>query len=265
MAELISIIVPVYNAEKTVEALMDSVVCQEDRDWEMILVDDGSRDASAELIARYASSDARIRLLRQKNAGAAAARNTALKAVHGDYVLFADSDDTLCPDALAALRKAMTGCELALAHFYFVAGHVTEEKGLLKGSRVMEEAEFFRELVRQPGTFYFSALWNKMYRADIIRENGILFDPFFDWGEDYAFNMQYNRFVHRTALVEQPVYRYVKNISGGSLNFARHLGHSFRVKARLYKTLKALYRYKGLYERYRWYVTRYIFNVTLTD
>lgn len=99
---LISIISPVYNAEKFLQATIDSVQNQTFRDWEYLLVDDCSSDMSADIIKKYQEEDSRIKLVQlEKNSGAAVARNTGLEQAKGRYIAFIDSDDCWANDKLA--------------------------------------------------------------------------------------------------------------------------------------------------------------------
>ncbi|HET8898233.1 MAG TPA: glycosyltransferase family A protein [Rhodanobacteraceae bacterium] len=107
--DLVSVVMPVYDAARWLPQALDSVLAQSHANFEVVAVDDGSRDASADILARYAAADARVRVLRQANAGVAAARNAAIRAARGDYVAFLDADDRWHPDKLtrqlATLRK----------------------------------------------------------------------------------------------------------------------------------------------------------------
>jgi len=90
---LISIVTPMYNGEKFVSQTIESVLAQTYRNWEMVIVDDGSKDNSAAIVANYAEKDSRIRLIQQSNSGSAAARNHALREANGRYICFLDADD----------------------------------------------------------------------------------------------------------------------------------------------------------------------------
>ena len=107
---LVSVIIPVYNTEEFLPLCMETVLGQTWREMEILLVDDGSAPACAALCDEYAARDGRVRVIHKANAGAAAARNTALDAMTGEYVTFVDSDDYIALDMVEALM------ELALAH-----------------------------------------------------------------------------------------------------------------------------------------------------
>ena len=262
---LISVIMPVYNAQKTLARSAASVLSQTYPHIELILVDDGSKDESLRVCREIEKSDARVRVIAQKNGGVAAARNAALNAVRGEFVMFADSDDLLVPDACQAMLDAMGENDLAIAHFYFDFGSSETERGLLKGTRALSEKEFLMELIKRPTAFYFSALWNKMYRASLIRALNLSFDPFLIWGEDFAFNVQYDQAVRGVSLLDKPIYHYIKSPGGTSVRSMLHVVQSCRIKARLYRYFKALYVGKGLYDQHRFLIWRYLWNVTLAD
>lgn len=94
-SNLISIITPMYNGEKYVSQTIESVISQTYPNWEMVIVDDGSKDNSPQIVESYSQKDKRIRLIRQSNAGSAAARNNALRHANGRYICFLDADDLL--------------------------------------------------------------------------------------------------------------------------------------------------------------------------
>lgn len=94
----VSIIVPVYNAEKYLQECVESVLCQTLSDIELILVDDGSTDSSPTLCDQYAAQDRRVKVIHKPNGRAASARNAGLRAASGEYVAFVDADDWISPD-----------------------------------------------------------------------------------------------------------------------------------------------------------------------
>ena len=103
---MVSIIVPAYNAERWLPAAVRSVLAQTEQDWELVLVDDGSTDATPGLCDGYVASDARIRVEHTPNAGVSAARNRGLKLCRGQWILFLDADDVMHPDMLRIMLDA---------------------------------------------------------------------------------------------------------------------------------------------------------------
>jgi teichuronic acid biosynthesis glycosyltransferase TuaG len=117
---LVSIVTPVYRAEKFIGATIESVIAQDYPQWEMIVVDDHSPDDSSEVVQRYASVDPRVKLVRlAKNSGAAMARNAALEAARGRYVAFLDSDDMWLPHKLSTQLAFMDDIKAGLSFTSF--------------------------------------------------------------------------------------------------------------------------------------------------
>ena len=262
---VISVVVPVYNAEKTLEPCVNSILSQDYEALEIFLVDDGSKDGSLELCRKFANRDNRIRVIAQENAGVAMARNAALEKITGDYVLFVDSDDFLSPGACRQLVNTLGDGQLAIGHYYLEIGKTISDRGILSGSPMMDEKAFMAALMKQPGSFYYSALWNKLYLASIIQERCLRFDPFLHWGEDFAFNMQYFHSVKKATATDMPVYHYVKKPGTTSLRALTRIFHSCHIKWRLFCHFRALCKKKGVYAGHRWLVWRYIFNITLIN
>lgn len=117
MQPKLSIIIPVYNAERTLAQCLDSVLGQSCRDFELILINDGSRDASLDICRDFARMDQRIRVISQPNRGPGAARNAGLEIARGTYVQFVDADDLLLDGASEKLIQALRGTDLVIAHF----------------------------------------------------------------------------------------------------------------------------------------------------
>lgn len=127
MNSLVSIITPSYNASRFIEQTIQSVLAQTYQNWEMIIVDDGSKDHSVEIINRYAESDHRIKLIQnQTNKGAAETRNVAIRVAKGDYIAFLDSDDLWVPEKL---EKQLHFMEKNGVAFSFSAYEVIQENG----------------------------------------------------------------------------------------------------------------------------------------
>ena len=147
---LISVIVPVYNAEKYLEKCVDSILGQTHRELEIILVDDGSTDSSGAICDRYAELDARVVVLHKENGGQATARNMALDIAGGAYIGFVDSDDYIAPPMYSTLLSALTenGCEISVCARYTVGEMTGEEKPVFcsENSLLLTSKEALRRL-----------------------------------------------------------------------------------------------------------------------
>lgn len=171
----VSVIVPMYGVEATLERCLDSVVGQTLEDIEVVCVDDGSPDASAQIAAGYAARDARVRLLRQENRGLGAARNAGIDAARGQYVTFLDSDDALGqPEYLEALYDAAVRnrCPLAVCGMVKIKPHKRVVKLRFEEREVLETPRQRFEVTHCPPDFY---CMNRLYLRRRLNELGMRF------------------------------------------------------------------------------------------
>ncbi|HSK69794.1 MAG TPA: glycosyltransferase, partial [Candidatus Limnocylindria bacterium] len=223
------------------------------------------KDASLAICREYAGKHACVRVFDQPNGGPSAARNTALGHAAGDYVAFVDSDDTVEPGAFQRMLGAIGDAEMLIAHFNYIINDKPVDRGLVKETVILTREEMLHKLAMKPGSYYYGALWNKLYARRLIEENRIRFDTFFNWAEDLEFNMHCYRNARHVAFLKEPVYNYRRAVRGQSYRALLDVNHSILIKSRLYKALKEMYKACGMYERYRPYIFRYIFNVTLSE
>ena len=207
MNQTISVIVPVYNVEAYLPACMESILSQDYRDLEVILIDDGSKDRSGEICDRYAAQDSRVRVIHQKNRGAAAAKNAGLRAATGTYLSFVDSDDYLEPGAYGFLMKTLqrTGADAVQGSFREVYRNRQEEQ--LISEEILEENAFLLRFLKD---FTCALLWNKLYRREIFR------DVFFEEGhkiDDEYFTYQGFLQPRKVVRCSRIVYNYRKRAS----------------------------------------------------
>ncbi len=214
MKPAISIIMPVYRVERYVARAIESILDQSFSDFEYIIVDDGSPDKSAEIVMRYALIDPRIRLIRQQNAGAPAARNRALKQAKGKYVYFMDSDDWAEKDMLKdmyefaekhQLQEVIAG--FCIDTYYdqmrYVSAHVSQP------DCVYESQQDFR--VNAWRLFDCNMLyppWNKLFLLEYLREQQIEF-PYTFW-DDLPFNLSVIRNVERVGVLSNRYYHFIR-------------------------------------------------------
>jgi len=196
----ISVIMPVYNCERYLEAALESVLTQSVRDLEIIAVDDCSTDASRDILLRAAQKDARIRpICNEKNVGVAAVRNIALQHVTGDFVAFCDSDDLVPEGAYEALLGAIGERDVAIGTF---------EDALDRGDGSFErEARPIDAATKRSmflSLFSVCCLWTKLFRTSFIRDNSLSFDETMTIGEDVVFLAN--------AATKHPTYAVIDNV-----------------------------------------------------
>ena len=138
MAKL-SIIVPIYNAEKGIRRCIESILQQDYEDFEAILLDDGSQDGSAKILDEYALKDKRIHVVHKKNSGVSDTRNQGMRIAKGEYIQFMDADDWLAENAMKVLVNAIEESEadLVVVDFYRVVGKSVSRKGSISVKEVL--------------------------------------------------------------------------------------------------------------------------------
>lgn len=221
-----SIIMPVYNAEKYVEAAVESVLQQSYTDFELLLVDDCSADSSYSVCQELAKKDGRIKLLRTpQNGGAAAARNFAFQHIQGKYLTFIDSDDIIEPNLLSVAYSYVKDDQADCVKFgcfeeYFNAdGEKAYSKKCCLTEQVYDNSDTIRQqMVRMELIPLFGYLWNTIYRASIILDKGLLFNDQYRVNEDFDFNIRYFKYVQRLQCSSYCGYHYAKRLNNLSLS-----------------------------------------------
>ncbi len=229
--EKVSVIVPVYNGEKCIKRCADSILNQDYPELELILVDDGSRDRSWEIMQAIAAADHRVKAIHQENGGVSSARNRALAEASGTYVQFADVDDWLPLDATKLLAREMEAqsAELVVGDFYRVVDGNVSEKGSIEVSGTLSLQQYANEMMLAPADLYFGVLWNKLYRRDIIERYGIRMDENISYSEDMIFNLEYLLHVKSVAILKAPVY-YYQYTRGSLVDQSLNLSSTIKMK-----------------------------------
>ena len=161
---LISVIVPIYHAEAYLRRCADSILNQDYRDLELILVDDGSPDGCPGLCDAFAESDSRVVVIHQKNKGVSAARNTGLDAAHGEYIAFVDADDWVEPDYLSYLLRLLQAGDSSIAacnHYVTINGRDIVKFSVVNDLRILSKKSAYDGLLyhRPPDV----SAWGKLY------------------------------------------------------------------------------------------------------
>lgn len=177
----VSVIIPVYNAERYIAQCLDSVLAQTLRDIEIICVDDGSTDGSVAILKRYAARDSRLRLIRQKNAGAGAARNQGLREATGEYLSFLDSDDFFEPDMLEKAVAQARQYEAEIVVFNSDQYHMDKTTFvpvpwvILKDDLPPYMPFSYRQLTGNVFLSFVGWAWDKLYRRDFVMAHDLWF------------------------------------------------------------------------------------------
>ena len=212
MKPIISIIVPVYNVEKYLHKCVDSILEQTFKDFELILINDGSTDNCGDICESYSKFDNRIKVFHQKNQGVSSSRNKGIIESKGKYIMFLDSDDYVASNYCEVLIDAIEhkNHSLIISSFYI---HRLDTGEILKvgyGEKEtnykVDKAEFYS--VYEKNLLNFS--WNKIYKTNIIKDNNISFIENIQLGEDLLFNLEYLKYVDgEIIIVNKYLYNYI--------------------------------------------------------
>lgn len=196
MNNKISIIVPAYNSEKTIERCINSILHQTYRNFELIVVDDGSSDKTPQMVDDYAVMDARIKVIHKSNGGVSSARNVGLENATGEYITFCDSDDLLLEYALENYVKSFESNELVDAVFskYISidqsAAPLREVCSIVSEHKVIDKINAVKTAYSQNEKYYVT-IWNKAFKRSLVfREGDYLHFSGFSWGEDELWLMR---------------------------------------------------------------------------
>lgn len=213
---MVSVIVPVYKSEQTLERCVSSLLAQDYEDIEILLIVDGPPDGSGILADRLAETDARIRVIHQKNQGVSKARNQGIREAKGEYIRFLDSDDYVEQHSIMPLveRMEQDGSDMVIAgyhHLYF--GETIEKSPASEGTYHVREAS--AELARLYQGGFLNMPWNKLFRRDKITHG---FPTDRTLGEDLLFNMQYIASCEKISVIRACVCEYIQDDRGTTLS-----------------------------------------------
>ena len=283
---LVSIILPVYNAQNHLARCVGSICAQTYRNIEIIILNDGSKDQSLPVCEEFRKKDPRILLVDKANSGVSDTRNLGLKLASGKYVEFVDSDDYLDPDFTERLVAAAeeNEADFVIAPYKMVipAGaskpeqvldKIQDELGVMSVARPPEVREygflpagvydkdtFALRLMDKPASYFYSVLWNKLYRRDILTGNDIQFVSEMRWAEDLVFNLRYIQYAERFVAIDKPGYYYVQNpqsICHTQINAATIVQNKLQV----FRYYKDLYTRLGMYEEVRPQLYKFLVDI----
>lgn len=219
----ISIVIPVYNSERFLERCIKSILDQTFTNWELILVDDGSTDASGDICDTISKNYDQIYVIHQQNQGYSGARNAGLELVSGDYVTFVDSDDWLERDALETLYKGIIAedADYAIGGVNFVyytdksrtvVDHI--DTGVPEAPyyfHMADLAEEGRKLWAACGPMYY-CVWSRLFKMDIIRNYHLRFNTSLKLQEDVNFTFCYMYHADKVFVSDKVFYNYCREV-----------------------------------------------------
>lgn len=186
---LVSVVVPVYNAEKYLRRCIDSILAQTHQKLELILVDDGSSDSSGAICDEYAQKDSRVTVIHQENAGASTARNAGVGRAKGEYLFFVDSDDWVEQEHIALLLPVGNEDLVYCGYNLFSYGTKISESSF--ATEVFIKEQWHSNFSEFWNTYTAWSVWRGCYKTKIIQNNYLKFDVNMTVGEDEQFNLQY--------------------------------------------------------------------------
>lgn len=279
---LVSVIVPIYNAQNNIVRCVESIRRQTYENLEILLLNDGSKDVSYPVCEMLSKADARIVLIDKENSGVSATRNLGMRMARGKYLQFVDADDTLDPFATELLvqRAEDNNADLVIAAYNRIVPYKPKKEAKLdpllpnKKKQLTEQLakfqtfgflpmgfmtkeEFACGLMQEPASFYYGVMWNKLYRREIIMAHDIRCDEEFTWSEDMLFNLSYIRYADSFYAIRTPLYYYSRRRKH-SLSASVNPAQVVTTKASLFKYYKELYVQLGLYDQYKLQIYSYL-------
>lgn len=236
----ISIVIPAFNAEDTIERAVRSAVEQTWENTEIIVVDDGSYDRTPEVLRELEKELPRLTVIRQANSGVSSARNTGIAAASGRWLLTLDDDDYVDGNMLSGLHAcAENGCDLAICGMKLVYPDHTEAFSC--GEALTDTRKNFldQKMLRLYDNHLLTTHANKLYDMDIIRRERLRYDPELQINEDIDFVLRYLRCCGRIGCISGTYLNYVQHGTGESL-VSTFRENGVRSSVRLAETLDAL-------------------------
>ncbi|MEW9094156.1 MAG: glycosyltransferase [Clostridiaceae bacterium] len=252
---LISVVIPVYNLEKYLSTSIESVLNQTFKDFEIIIINDGSSDKSGVLCDRYAEQDNRIKVLHIKNNGVSNARNIGLKYSSGKYVFFCDGDDYIDNHAFEIMVKMSEEykIDLLICGYYFES-HQTggNNKIHIDSYPVFWNSDIFypsresikKDLVSLWNKSLMYNVWNKFYRLDIIQEHDIRFSTELAMGEDLDFTNKYFMYCNSFYILNNCFYHYIREREDSATT--RYVEGWFEIRVEEHKRLLSFFENYGI-------------------
>lgn len=215
---MISIIIPTYNAEVYVQRCIESVLSQAYKDFEIIVVNDGSKDSTAEILDKLSAQDSRVRVFHNENHGVSFSRNFGLSQALGEYIMFLDADDKLGEDALSVISENLynpSKCGLLNFNHYDEYDDHNVERGNCKMFIHTRNNDEVNDALAQITPNF---VWDKVFSRKVINDLGLNFDENMSYGEDTIFLCQYLEHVDEVVIIPRCIHYYHRDVQQKSLS-----------------------------------------------
>lgn len=247
----VSIIIPAYNCEQFIRPMLQSVVDQTAKNFEVIVIDDGSTDATSSIVGEMIRICGRIRLIEQENRGPGMARNVGLENALGEYVVFLDADDLIDPNLIAHAytRAKETDADIVIYKMRLLDMEDEIVKPLPDNWNAADFPAEFAPVDHADVLFDSFKNWppDKLFRRDFLKQNEIIFPPLYRT-EDLLFTCSALASAQKIALLDEELYTYRVNIATSSTQNIDNAPLDFYESCRL---LKAYLDYRGLFDTFR--------------
>lgn len=249
----VSIIVPAYNAEKILPKCLDSILSQTYKDFEVILINDGSKDRTGEVADGYVAKDDRIKVIHKTNGGVSSARNEGLKIAAGEWVTFIDADDWVEPEFIANMITGQD-TDIIVGGYHSIGNGEIEERKYT--SKLITGGEMSAVFKKHLTDMTFLCPWGKLFKHDIIRQNGLCFNTDMRIGEDTVFVWNYLAYCNRLSFVGGQNYNY--QTEKADFKYAIDASQSLMTIKRIVSSLSILEeKYKCSFSEARYFIYNY--------
>lgn len=243
--KLISIIVPVYNAEKTIKKCIDSILAQTYKAFELILINDGSKDNSLNILKEYEALDERVIVISQENSGVSVTRNKGINEAKGEYIVFVDSDDYIEESSLEILANETESndkLDMVISGFCIIKDNNDKFINTISENKTFDNLDF---LLNERLFKFISTPWGKIYKTKIIKDNNIRFNEAISLGEDTIFVLEYLKYIQELKFIKESLFFI--NETEGSLSRRNRLD-IFENIMLIYDKAKEVLEYRNEYE-----------------
>lgn len=264
--KLVSIIIPVYNAEKYLRQCIDSIIKQSFDKFELILIDDGSKDKSGQICDEYAQRDNRIKVFHLQNGGPSKARNFGMSVAEGQYIEFVDSDDQLEASSLEYMaeiaQKYRPDMLIANAEIIDV---VKDNKKIISMGETgnLDTLIYLKNLTIQKKAVFLHYIWNRWYKKEYIENEKIVFDEAEQLGEDFIFNCEMIKNKPEIVVLDKTLYKYYKR-DNGSLS-GKFIPNEITRRRKMDGLFKNIFKIYGIEEECKQNIDEMIGAITLAS